>query len=135
MTDWNMMPVLTNVEFSRLVVEFITENFGSKGMGLSGGPGSAPVAGNGRSGPDSAAAVHVSYVEYQSDHAFTAFLAGLIPSKVVRERDKSLSKVERKWRELVVQKQQPLAPVGDQFTDRQLQIAVDVLANKKGGRE
>lgn len=62
-----------------------------------------------------------------ADHAFTAFLAGLTPSRVLRERETSFSKVERKRKKYLAERPQP-KPVG--FTGRQLQIAMDVLAGK-----
>lgn len=124
-----MSPDVLNAELVRLVVEFITENFDSGASGLSGGHGSPAGAGNGPSGPDSADA---GYVEGPADHAFTAFLAGLTPSRVLRERETSFSKVERKRKKYLTETT-PAKPVG--FTDRQLQIAMDVLARKDGGRE
>ena len=36
-----------------------------------------------------------AYVELPSDHAFSAFLAGLTPSKVLRDRSALFSKPER----------------------------------------
>ena len=43
------------------------------------------------------------YVEYPSDHAFTAFLASLTPSRVLREREALFSKVERQRKRFLVQ--------------------------------
>lgn len=38
----------------------------------------------------------MSYVEKPSDHAFTAFLAAVTPSKALRDRERTFSKSERK---------------------------------------
>ena len=36
------------------------------------------------------------YIETQADHAFSAFLAALTPSRVLRDRELTFSKAERK---------------------------------------
>lgn len=38
----------------------------------------------------------MSYVELESDHQMTAFLAGLTPSKVLRDRELKFTRVERR---------------------------------------
>jgi len=93
------------------------------------GPQHPAGAGNGRSGPDLTGA---GYVEGPADHAFTAFLAGLTPSRVLRERETAFSKVERKRKKFLTEPGavKPVAGPVVGFTDRQLQIAMDVLARK-----
>lgn len=38
----------------------------------------------------------MTYVETPADHAFTAFLAQLTPSLVLKDRERTFSKLERK---------------------------------------
>jgi hypothetical protein len=50
--------------------------------------------------PDAAEAVdnrESEYIEMPSDHRFTEFLAGLTPSRVLRDRERRFTKLERKW--------------------------------------
>ena len=44
------------------------------------------------------------YVELPSDHAFSAFLAGLTPGRVLRDRERTFSPVERKRQAFLRQK-------------------------------
>jgi hypothetical protein len=60
----------------------------------------------------------MSYIESSADHAFTAFLSSLTPSKVLRDRSAMFTRVERKRERFLIAKGQV-----EKFTDRQLQIA------------
>lgn len=80
----------------------------------------------------------MSYVETPADHAFTAFLAGLTPGKVLRDREAGLSKVERKRARYLVEPKRggrPRKPLPEpyEFTARQLEIALH--ATLRAGRE
>lgn len=46
--------------------------------------------------PDAPNPVDNTYIELPADHDFTAFLASLTPSKVLRDREANFSRVERK---------------------------------------
>ncbi len=46
----------------------------------------------------------MTYIEYPSDHAFTAFLASLTPSRVLRDRERQFSPAERKRQKFLRQK-------------------------------
>lgn len=82
----------------------------------------------------------VSYVETPADHAFTAFLAGLTPGKVLRDREAGLSKVERKRARYLREPRKlgrPRNPesarsVPDDFTARMMQVGWRVLNEKEG---
>ena len=45
-----------------------------------------------------------TYVETPADHAFTAFLAALTPSRVLRDRERMFSPAERKRQTFLRQK-------------------------------
>lgn len=83
----------------------------------------------------------VSYVETPADHAFTAFLAGLTPGKVLRDRESGLSKVERKRARYLAEPKRrgrPRNPLPEpyEFTARQLEIALQATlqAARVGGK-
>ena len=64
-----------------------------------------------------------------ADHAFTAFLAGLTPGRVLRDREAGLSKVERKRARYLAEPKRrgrPRNPLPEpyEFTARQLEIAL-----------
>jgi hypothetical protein len=48
--------------------------------------------------------VGTGYVELPSDHAFSAFLAGLTPSRVLRDRERKFTPAERKREAFLRQK-------------------------------
>lgn len=70
----------------------------------------------------------LGYVELQSDHEFTAFLASLTPGRVLKDRSAMFSTVERKRQRFLRAKAEVEFQV---FTDRQMQIAVGVLYNNE----
>lgn len=46
----------------------------------------------------------MTYIETSADHAFSAFLAGLTPSRVLRDRELRFSPAERKRQHFLRQK-------------------------------
>lgn len=46
----------------------------------------------------------MTYVEVESDHAFSAFLAALTPGRVLRDRERMFSPAERKRQKFLRQK-------------------------------
>ena len=71
---------------------------------------------------------NLPYVELASDHAFSAFLAGLTPSRVLKDRSAMFSTVERKRQRFLMAKSEVEFKV---FTDRQMQIADAVYNNER----
>lgn len=80
----------------------------------------------------------MTYIELPSDHAFTAFLAGLTPGKVLKDREVNFSPVERKRAKYLTEprrgRPRKLLPEPYEFTARQLEIALRVLDAKEGKR-
>ena len=74
-----------------------------------------------------------------ADHAFTAFLAGLTPGRVLRDREVNFSKVERKRARYLHEprklgrprKPAPEPTVPDDFTARMMQVGLRVLEAKE----
>ena len=75
------------------------------------------------------------YVESEADHAFTAFLAHLTPSKVLKDRQANFSKQERKRQIFLRQKAttEKRARVRYMFTAEQIELAQRVLAEQNKG--
>jgi len=73
------------------------------------------------------------YVESAADHAMTAFLAGLTPGKVLRDRVRNFSKVERKRQTFLREKAatEKRERVHHMFSPAQIEIAQRVLAAQK----
>jgi hypothetical protein len=72
-----------------------------------------------------------SYVEFESDHAFTAFLSGLTPSRVLRDRSAMFSKPERARDRFLRAKS---ALERQQFREQEIFIAMQI-ANEKSPRK
>ena len=70
------------------------------------------------------------YVETSADHNFTAFLASLTPGKVLRDRESSFTKVERKRQRYLREKAktETRQRVRYMFTPEQIEIAQRVYA-------
>lgn len=77
--------------------------------------------------PDAPPPVDNPYIELPADHDFTAFLAGLTPGKVLKDREVNFSRVERKRARYLVARDRYV------FTDRQMEIALQ--ATLRAGRE
>lgn len=80
----------------------------------------------------------MTYIELPADHDFTAFLASLTPSKVLRDREANFSRVERKRARYLAEPKRrgrPRKPLPEpyEFTARQLEIALQ--ATLRAGRE
>lgn len=81
------------------------------------------------------------YIEQPSDAAFTAFLAGLTPGKVLKDREAGFSRVERKRARYLAEPKRggrPRKPLPEpyEFTARQLEIALQATlrAGREGGK-
>jgi len=70
------------------------------------------------------------YVELPSDHAMTAFLADLTPGKVLRDRQATFTKVEKKRQRFLREKAktETRQRVRHMFTPEQIAIAQRVYA-------
>ena len=80
----------------------------------------------------------VSYIELQSDHEQTAFLAALTPSRVLRDRELTFSPQERKRQKFLRSKaaveQEVLAVRRGQFSREQIeraQLELDQMKENK----
>lgn len=71
----------------------------------------------------------MSYVELPSDHEFSAFLASLTPGKVLRDRERSFSTVERKRQKHLraLAHAEGLRKSGRQFSRREIEIAIEAM--------
>lgn len=76
------------------------------------------------------------YVESAADHAMTAFLAHLTPSKVLRDREATFSKVERKRQRFLREKgaTEQRQKIHRMFTPEQIEIAQRVVAAQREGK-
>lgn len=72
----------------------------------------------------------MSYVELPADHAMTAFLSALTPSKVLRDRELTFSKQERKRQTFLREKAKVENQVAIErmFTREEIALAQRVLA-------
>lgn len=73
------------------------------------------------------------YVEKPSDHAFSAFLASLTPGRVLRDRERTFTAVERKRQKHLraLAHAEGLRVSGRQFTREQIEVALRVMEGKK----
>ena len=81
----------------------------------------------------------MTYIELESDHKFTAFLAGLTPGRVLRDREAGFSKVERKRARYLAEPKRrgrPRKPLPEpyEFTARQLEIALQATMQAARGK-
>lgn len=78
----------------------------------------------------------LTYIETESDHQMTAFLAGLSVARVLRDRVSSFSRVEWKRQVFLRQKSEveERRRAEYQFTEKQLDIAKRVLAAQEAGK-
>lgn len=65
----------------------------------------------------------MTYVESAADHAMTAFLAGCKPSRVLRDLDAGLSKVERERQRFLTERARVEAEV---LRARELSLMLDM---------
>ena len=78
----------------------------------------------------------MTYIETPADHAMTAFLAHLTPSRVLRDRERTFSKQERKRQQFLRQKAQVENQVAVErmFTRQEIETAQRVIeAQKRAG--
>ena len=75
----------------------------------------------------------MTYIETASDHAFTAWLATLTRSKVLRDRERTFSKQERKRQLFLRQKAQVENQVAVErmFTRQEIETAQRVVEAQK----
>jgi len=75
----------------------------------------------------------VTYVETASDHIFTAWLATLTPSKVLRDRERTFSKTERKRQRFLREKSkvENQVAVERMFTRQEIETAQRVVEAQK----
>jgi len=75
----------------------------------------------------------MTYVETASDHAFTAWLASLNRSKVLRDRERTFSKTERKRQRFLREKSkvENQVAVERMFTRQEIETAQRVIEAQK----
>jgi hypothetical protein len=71
----------------------------------------------------------MTYIETASDHLFTAWLATLTPSKVLRDRERTFSKTERKRQRFLREKSkvENQVAVEQMFTRQEIETAQRVV--------
>jgi len=75
----------------------------------------------------------MTYIETASDHLFTAWLATLTPSKVLRDRERTFSKTERKRQRFLREKSkvENQVAVEQMFTRQEIETAQRVVEAQK----
>jgi hypothetical protein len=64
----------------------------------------------------------MSYVETETDHLFTAFLAGMTPAKVQRDRRSNFAEIEKRRMSYLVAK-----TINDREVHRQQEIRLAIM--------